>query len=179
MNDKARDRTGATGMREAGADITSAQAAIIAPTSVAGKARELRRPAQPLDANTTSDSGPNRRANTPASNAALTAAAKQIDVGPPLIGKTSAFFGSGDYLAAASLPKTCGLPVHDMCAADSATSINSCRDTCMGMLASGLLTIAIGIFLPDLQYVAISGIPEEEQRWEIEHASRIRGGIRQ
>jgi methyl-accepting chemotaxis protein len=162
VNDRVRGLTSAMEMREVGVGIALALRKIAAPTDAAEGERESRHLAQLLETYVRSESELNQRAVKPEAKAALAAAKEQKSIAVPVIEKIGALVKSNNYFDAASLLKTDFVPIHDKWLAalvsladveqremrtTYAASQESYRDTRTGMLAVGLLTIAIGAFI--------------------------------
>jgi methyl-accepting chemotaxis protein len=154
--------TNAMEMRETGVGLALALRKIATPTDATEGEREGKRLDVLLQAYAKSEEVLRKHAVTPEAKAALAAATEQKQAVLPVIEKIKAHVAGGNYFDAASLLKTDFLPLQEKwisslldLAANQQKEMNATHEasqenyksTRMGMLAVGILTIALGAFI--------------------------------
>jgi methyl-accepting chemotaxis protein len=162
VNEKVSSLTNAMEMREVGWSIALALRKIATPTDATEGERESKRLEALLAVYAKSEDTLKKHADTDQSKAVLNSAIEQKQAISPVIIKIKENAAAGNYFDAASLLKTDFQPLHDKWMTSlvtlaehqqkemkltSAASQENYRQTRMGMLAVGILTIAIGAFI--------------------------------
>ncbi len=162
VNEKVSSLTNAMEMREVGWSIALALRKIATPTDATEGERESKRLEALLAVYAKSEDTLKQHAAGDQSKAVLNSVIEQEQAISPVIAKIKENAAGGNYFDAASLLKTDFQPLHDKWMASlvtladhqqkemkvtSAASQENYRQTRMGMLAVGILTIAIGAFI--------------------------------
>jgi methyl-accepting chemotaxis protein len=162
VGEKVSSLTNAMEMREVGWSIALALRKIATPTDATEGERESKRLEALLAVYAKSEDALKKHVDSDQSKAVLNNAIEQKQAISPIIAKIKENAAGGNYFDAASLLKTDFQPRHDKWMASlvtlaehqqkemkltSAASQENYRQTRMGMLAVGILTIAIGAFI--------------------------------
>jgi methyl-accepting chemotaxis protein len=162
VNEKVSSLTSSMEMREVGWGLALSLRKIATPTDATEGEQEIKRLAVLLDIYAKAEETLKKYSNEAQTKAALASATEQKNTILPTVEKIKAHAAGGNYFDAASMLKTDFLPLHEKWMASLVTLADHQQKTMkvtyeesqqnysitrMGMLAIGILTIAVGAFI--------------------------------